>query len=183
MATIVKCSNGHNYDSKIYDKCPFCPTGSEEIATGGKTEIMDCASDTSSAPTVAFSAAASQETFTPGGTVIRGLPNQEIQEGRKLVGFLVSYDMDENGRAFKLYEGKNVVGSAPNCDIPVSTDASVSSKHLTILYRGNRFLFKDEFSTNGTFINGTMENEGVLKDRDVITVGKVRFLLIEIPEF
>jgi len=93
------------------------------------------------------------------------------QTGRKLVGWLVSFTIDPNGVDYRLYEGRNSVGSDPGCDIVVRNDASVSGKHLTILNRMGSFKFKDELSTNGTFINDNFEEEGSLKDGDVIKIG------------
>ncbi len=100
---------------------------------------------------------------------------------RKLVGFLVSYDLDERGKSFPLFEGKNLVGSDRGCDIVIENIPAVSAKHLTILYRNNLFLFKDEFSTNGTYINGEMQSEGQLDKECVITIGGVRIYFIMVP--
>ena len=113
------------------------------------------------------------------GTKIFGQSNP-AQE-RKLVGFLVSYDLDEQGKSFPLFEGKNVVGSDRGCDIVIENVPAVSAKHLTILYRKNLFLFKDEFSTNGTYINGEMQSEGQLDKECVITIGGVSIYFIMVP--
>ena len=96
---------------------------------------------------------------------------------RKLVGWLVSYTLDEMGLDYRLFEGKNVIGSNVDCEVSVIQDKSVSGKHATILYRNNKFLLRDEFSTNGTFLNGEIveENTPVLKDGDIIKVGNTVF--------
>ncbi|TAE74941.1 MAG: FHA domain-containing protein [Bacteroidetes bacterium] len=95
-------------------------------------------------------------------------------QGRKMVGWLVSFTIDALGIDYKLYEGRNLIGSDDGCDIPVNDDA-VSSRHLTILHRMGQFKFKDEFSTNGTFINDVFMEEGNLKDGDMIRIGDTIF--------
>jgi hypothetical protein len=121
--------------------------------------------------------------FTGGNDSSFGFPStstpqfkpQQGSTGRKLVGWLVSFTIDPNGIDFKLYEGRNLIGSDPMCDIAVPNDAAVSSKHLTILHRMGHFKFKDELSTNGTFINDVFEEEGNLKDGDMVRIGDTIF--------
>jgi len=93
-------------------------------------------------------------------------------QNRKLIGWLVSFTIHPNGVDFRLYEGKNTVGTNPSCDI-VLQDPQVSGHHLTLLIRPgtNVVRFKDEFSTNGTLINGTPLDEGTLQDGDIIKIG------------
>ncbi len=91
---------------------------------------------------------------------------------RKLTGWLVSFTIHPNGVDFRLYEGKNTIGTSPSCDI-VLQDPQVSGHHLTLLIRPgtDAVRFKDEFSTNGTLINGTPIDEGTLQDGDIIKIG------------
>jgi hypothetical protein len=93
-------------------------------------------------------------------------------QNRKLIGWLVSFTIHPNGVDFRLYEGKNTIGTNPACDI-VLQDPQVSGHHLTLLIRPgtNAVRFKDEFSTNGTLINGTPLDEGTLQDGDIIKIG------------
>jgi len=102
---------------------------------------------------------------------------------RKLVGFLVTYSHSINGRFYPLYEGKNYVGRSSSMSVHIRKDPKVSDKHLSILYRAadRKFKFKDEQSTNGTFINGTLIDEGELKNSDEITIGTTKLVFIEIP--
>lgn len=96
---------------------------------------------------------------------------RQAPQNRKLVGWLVSFTIHPNGVDFRLYEGKNTIGSNPTCDV-VLNDPGVSGHHMTILYRGGKYRFKDEFSTNGTFVNGEMQEEGELKDGDILKLGE-----------
>lgn len=96
---------------------------------------------------------------------------RQAPQNRKLVGWLVSFTLHPNGVDFRLYEGKNTIGSNPNSDI-VLNDPGVSGLHMTILYRAGKYRFKDEFSTNGTFVNGEMVEEGELHDGDILKLGE-----------
>lgn len=102
-----------------------------------------------------------------------GVQKEAPRAQRKLVGWLVSYTIDDLGIDFRLYEGKNLIGSAPANEITIPNDKLVSSTHATILFRKNKFRLKDEFSTNGTYLNGEdLDDEVlVLNDGDVIRVG------------
>lgn len=117
-------------------------------------------------------------------TVIIDEEEQQTDEGfikkvtvqrsrRKLVGWLVSYTLDEMGVDFKLYEGKNVLGRNAACQIAIQ-DPAVSGEHATILFRNGKYSIKDNQSTSGTFVNEEdIELDAIyLKDGDVIRVGK-----------
>jgi pSer/pThr/pTyr-binding forkhead associated (FHA) protein len=154
------CSNGHYYEDSVTE-CPYCPKTDlnktqvsipENTGSLNKTQII--------APTE---------------------PAQKLQVvNRKLVGWLVSFTMDPNGKDFRLYEGRNTIGSDPSNDIVVTGDPAVSSKHLTILYRMGKFKCKDEFSTNGTYVNEVFFEEGDLTDGAIIRIGQTVFTFRQI---
>ena len=102
---------------------------------------------------------------------------------RKLVGFLVTYNRDPNGRAFNIYEGRNFVGRDASCDISIPDDDQMSGRHLSILYRNvdNKFKFRDEQSSNGTFVNKELLDDGELQNYDIIRAGSTIFIFIAIP--
>jgi hypothetical protein len=166
------CVNGHYYQDNL-DECPYCPKNqSNKDKTkidnqGDKTQIFAPTGNQDLNKTQIFQGGSSNEeaTFSP----------MKNTSGRKLVGWLVSFTIDPNGVDFKLYEGRNIVGSDPACDIVVATDHTVSVKHLTILFRMGVYKFKDEMSTNGTFINDEFMEEGNLKDGDMVKVGNTVF--------
>lgn len=93
--------------------------------------------------------------------------------GRKLVGWLVSYDIDTNGVDFRLYEGRNLIGRDLNCEVCIN-DPKISGHHAVIRYLQGKFEIKDEFSSNGTRVNGDYidYNKSIeLRDGDPIIVG------------
>jgi hypothetical protein len=174
MSDYKLCKNGHNYP-KNQDECPYCPKISDKtVALGGdnnKTQIFSGGNISSSTSQPSQKDFGKTQIFT--GEVAKDKPAST----RKIVGWIVSFTMNPNGADFRLFEGRNILGSDPGCDIVVPNDSQVSSKHLTILYRMGELKFKDELSTNGTFINEEFKEEGVLKDNDSIRIGSTIFKL------
>lgn len=194
MPNFKTCTNGHNYDADQFTICPYCPqstadTNYEKTVSDFKnTQVFDETGQfkktmTNEEPTdfKKTPVAGSKQTEHPfkrtsivtvekaGEAAI--LPQSEK---RKLVGWLVTFSKDEYGQDYKLYAGKNSIGSATGSDILIQ-DASVSAEHTTILFRENDFLIKDNFSTNGTKVNGVTVNEGKLKEGDELKLGNTVF--------
>lgn len=102
---------------------------------------------------------------------------QAYRETRKLVGWLVSYTLDDMGVDFKIYEGRNIIGRDGACNITVN-DPMVSGQHAVLLFRAGKYSITDQQSSHGTFVN----NEDIalepfyLKDGDMIRVGETKFL-------
>lgn len=170
MSEFKVCPNGHYYQENL-NECPYCP---KPTSTADKTRIDNPGSMDK---TQIFSGGSAQDLNKT--QIFSGNVNQPAAQsgtaqknaGRKLVGWLVNFTMDPNGVDFKLYEGRNIIGSDAACDIVISGDSTVSLKHLTILHRMGVYKFKDEMSTNGTFINGEFMEEGNLSDGCIIKVG------------
>lgn len=119
-------------------------------------------------------------------TVIRHVGQQgpaAAAPSRKLVGFLITYNRDPNGKAYNLYEGRNFIGRDKSCDICVPDDDQMSSTHLSILYRNvdDKFKFRDEQSSNGTFVNKELIDSGELENYDIIRAGSTIFIFLAIP--
>jgi len=198
MANFKTCNNGHNYDASINSVCPFCPGNAqnadydqtmkefkktqllndENNSQFGKTMINEETLDLKSTSPGTVNSTVSQHPFSRTTIVTKGDTKSEVvtlkTEKRKIVGWLVSFSNDEYGQDYRLYVGKNRIGSGSNNDL-VITDSSISGDHATILFRDNEFLIKDNFSTNGTKINGISTDEGKLKDGDELILGNTSF--------
>jgi len=103
---------------------------------------------------------------------------------RRLVGFLVTYNRTPEGRVYNIYEGRNFIGRDPKCDVAVTDDNMMSSTHMSILYRSvdNKFKFRDEQSSNGTYVNKELLDDGELHNYDIIRVGGTIFIFMSIPQ-
>lgn len=183
MDNFKLCPNGHYYNASLSD-CPYCPkaqnTQIPSVVNDDKTIIHHAGNEGNSDKTQLFTPPANEGNLDK--TRIVNAPEHQpiIQLGqarnnRKLVGWLVSYTIDENGVDFKLFEGRNSIGADSGNDIVIANDSSISSKHLTILFRLGTFKYKDELSTNGTFINEQIGDEGNLADGDTIKLGNTIF--------
>jgi hypothetical protein len=105
--------------------------------------------------------------------------NIVLQNTRKLVGWMVSYTLNEFGIDFRLYEGQNTIGREINSNIRINGDNLISSKHGMILFRNGSLYYKDEMSTNPSFLNQNeiMPGETVrIKDGDTLRLGKNDFI-------
>lgn len=187
MANFKTCFNGHNYDATKYAACPFCPSTSatadyeRTVTDFKKTEAFDDGNqfvktmineETIDLKKTPSGVSPSPHPFSRTTIVVSDANASPLQqsERRKLAGWLVTFSNHDYGEDYKVFAGKNKIGSASGCDIVIN-DASVSGEHATILFRENDFLIKDNFSTNGTRINGIMIEEGKLKDGDEIKLG------------
>lgn len=207
----VECPNGHIYDSSIYgDECPLCPksgmannniSGSTGIdypgaaagtqvtppfgaPMGGARQAMG--TEDPSGPTEFKNGPKGNGPAAPigGGTVIRQPKGAAAGKGRKLVGFLVSYNRTPLGKAYEIYEGKNYIGRDRSSDIAIPDDNQMSGRHMSILYRNvdNKFKYRDEQSSNGTFVNKELSDEGELQNYDIIRLGNTVFIFMAIPK-
>ena len=91
---------------------------------------------------------------------------------------MVTFDIEEFGTDYKIFEGRNLIGKKSTCDITV-LDNEVSSEHAVILFRKDKFEISDQMSTNGTVLNGELlesHKPNLLVDGDEIVVGKTSLL-------
>lgn len=98
---------------------------------------------------------------------------------RKLVGWLVSYTLDEAGTDFRLFEGKNKLGRNHANDIRIFQDGKISGEHATLLYRGNDLYVKDELASNPSFHNNEEIKPGAtveVADGDKLKFGDNEFI-------
>jgi hypothetical protein len=91
-----------------------------------------------------------------------------------VVGWFVALTGEQKGEDFRIRDGQNIIGSAPDADI-VLRDTAISSKHASLRYKDQKFFITDLDSTNGTFVNDG--NDPVareeLKDNDIVRIGDV----------
>ncbi len=175
-----KCPNGHYYADEL-DHCPYCPDGEHEdnmdetiLLPPDKTMIMedDGNEDEIIAPDSTSGDAEKTMVDAPGEKRAA-----ETVEKRKLVGWVVSYTLDEKGRDFRLFEGKNVMGTDADCEVIVPDDGPVSGKYASIMFEDGVFRIKNESPRQETSVNekaiGTKPT--VLNDGDLIKTGETVF--------
>lgn len=190
MSEFKLCKNGHYYPTQL-EACPYCPkpglshSGPNQLKNTIISNLQDSGWDHTRIeepapvlPEITPLTSAPLPISPPAHlakTQLLSNPSDSIGSTRKLVGWLVSYSMNPNGTDFRLYEGRNLIGGDPACDVVVPHDPAISARHLVILYRVDGYRFKDELSTNGTFVNDQLRDEGILHDGDTIRVGNTVF--------
>ena len=104
-----------------------------------------------------------------------GEKTQFIQVGpekpRECVGWIVAINGPLKGQDFRLTSGKNVIGTAADCDI-VLTDQFMSARHAVLRHEEGNFLLLDLDSTNGSFVNDRQVSKEELIDNDRVRLGK-----------
>ena len=187
-----QCNQGHFYKESL-NECPYCPKGN--VSNSDKTEVIGTTKQTNSNDAVQ-----SQKTQVFGGgtpsaskptsndalrTVISGdvgtnIDGQEVSTSskRRLRGWLVSFDVEDFGVDFRIKEGKNSIGQNSINDITIK-DELVSNVHALLLCRNDKFVIRDEMSSNGTYINGEEISPSQpvdIQDGDELKFGKTSYL-------
>lgn len=103
---------------------------------------------------------------------------------RRIVALLVTYTWRADGEVFPVREGRNYLGSDPDCEIRVIADPQLSSHHAIIIYRGKDFWIDDEKSMNGTFLNGKIvEQKQPLADHSIVKTGATVWHFVAVSPF
>lgn len=150
------------------------PTGETRVSPSVKQQVQE---------TVQMQAQSRKTVIRRNPAMMGGGVKPDVEE-RKLVGFLVTYNRTPMGNAFNVYEGRNVIGRDTSCDISIPDDNQMSGKHMSIRYLSgnNKFRFHDEMSSNGTYVNKELLDDGELQNYDIIRVGSTLFIFIAIPQ-
>jgi two-component system, cell cycle response regulator len=80
----------------------------------------------------------------------------------------------ELGKKYNLNSASLVVGRSSKCDIQIDQE-SISRNHSKIVNTGKSILVRDLGSTNGTYVNDEPIDEYVLRDGDLIKIGRTIF--------
>src|SRR5260370_2510473 len=80
----------------------------------------------------------------------------------------------ELGKTYNLNAPSLVIGRSSKCDIQIDQE-SISRNHSKILNTGKSILVRDLGSTNGTYVNDEPIDEYVLRDGDLIKIGRTIF--------
>jgi pSer/pThr/pTyr-binding forkhead associated (FHA) protein len=88
-------------------------------------------------------------------------------------GLVIIYG-DELGRMYDLGAPSMVIGRSSKCEICISQE-SISRHHSKIVNTGRSVVIRDIGSSNGTHVNDEPIEERVLRDGDLIKVGRTIF--------
>ena len=159
------CPNGHVMHPS-WDVCPYCQEMQQAMMAGGGGGGMPVM------PMGQGTAMLNVSDLGGGGGAEKGRGSSD--KSREVCGWLVALNGQHKGEDFRLRVGKNVIGTAADCDI-VLTDKKISRKHSTIRYEGGEFQIADLDSSNGCFVNDEKIQKHDLIDNDIIKLGDIEF--------
>ena len=95
---------------------------------------------------------------------------------KAVVGWVVCMQGPQKGQDFRLYDGRNVLGTAADCDVVVY-DQFVSARHCVIMVESAkaRYVIQDLDSRNHTFVNNKQVMKQDLIDNDEVRLGNVHY--------
>jgi hypothetical protein len=188
-----------------WDECPYCKVGGEGTvgAPSRRATVLETpprggtvpeSGPSASIASPAFPAAPAPPAGSGGRRRTRFMPGADQGEGaaassrpdaRRIVALLVTYTWVPGGEVFPIREGRNYLGSDPDCEIRVRSDPQVSGRHATLIYRGKDFWIDDEKSMNGTYVDGeVVEQRRRLDNYAQLRTGATvwTFIAIQPPE-
>jgi hypothetical protein len=156
------CPNGHVMHPS-WDSCPYCLEMQQAMSgsAGGGMAMP---------PVGAGTAMINVSELGSGHEKGRG----SNDKSREVCGWLVALNGQHKGEDFRLRVGKNVIGTAADCDVVLS-DKKLSRKHATIRFEGGEFQIADLDSSNGCFVNDEKIQKHDLIDNDIIKLGDIEF--------
>ena len=80
----------------------------------------------------------------------------------------------ELGKKYNLNAASLIIGRSSKCDIQIDQE-SISRNHSKIVNTGKSIMVRDLGSTNGTYVNDEPIDEYVLRDGDLIKIGRTIF--------
>ncbi|NQZ56505.1 MAG: sigma-70 family RNA polymerase sigma factor [Lentisphaeraceae bacterium] len=104
---------------------------------------------------------------------VQGHLKANPKEGQEAAFLLIA---DDNTRWYFITEKALLIGRSSKDGIQLNM-AGISGLHASVRLEGNNIIFKDENSTNGSFLNGVkLEGEAMIKSGDVVQVGEASLI-------
>ncbi len=152
------CANGHQMED-TWEVCPYCQRSGYQPGAPAVTVKTRLETDVPREPA---------PNTTRRSVVLTDKRKQPV------VGWFVALTGPQKGEDFRIREGPNTIGSAPDADV-VLHDTAISGKHASLRYKDQKFTITDLDSTNGTYLNDRADPiaREELRDNDVIRVGEV----------
>lgn len=196
--TLVKCPNGHYYDSSRFgNNCPHCGmSGAASIGADQTTVPLNIPDAPQPANEVTEPLTASQPVVSQPANVTastvsdddRTLPvTADMLDGMAekpapVVGWLVCTDGVNKGTDYRLHQGRNFIGRSPEMDVCILGDNTVSrSSHAIVVYdpRSNVYLAQPGSSKELFYVNDKLVlNPVELKTMDLLNIGDTKLMFV-----
>jgi len=182
---LVRCENGHFYDSDLYAECPHCGgQNRHDEVTVALTQAATDDSVTQAQVSTSLTDAVKQAT----GAKINAGGDDSVTVGyydktlgvEPVVGWLVCVEGKNIGADFRLKSGRNFIGRAVTMDVAISGDETVSrDRHAIIVYepKSHTFLVQAGDSKELCYLNDKVVlTAAELFCNDVLTVGATKLM-------
>lgn len=198
----VICPNGHHYDADRFgSSCPFCGAAAQgaaaNITSEQSTVPLNFETQAPTQPNVEATVPNNEEANKKIKPVIQETGDDtipadiDIEEGiiaqiEPIVGWLVCTKGVNKGRDYRLHKGRNFIGRAPQMDVFIQGDITVSrSAHAVVVYdpRSNVYLAQPGDSKELLYINDALVlNPTELKKGDKLSVGETTLMFVPLCE-
>ncbi len=194
---LIKCVNGHYYDTKKYDSCPYCQKRETENSILqqklGNVPVFRAAPGSINEDVTVAMMPGDPEVTVSGkqGGISAGIGADEdpVTVGffspstgtACITGWLVCVEGPARGRDYRIFHGMNWVGRDPDMDIHMIEDKRIAPrKHCAVVYdRKSAKFFVVDGEVDLTYLNGELlKGSAKLKTGDVISIGESRFEFI-----
>lgn len=196
--TLVKCPNGHYYDSSRFgNNCPHCGmSGAASIGADQTTVPLNIPDAPQPANAVTEPLTVSQPVVSQPANVTvpivsdddRTLPvtadmlDGMVEKPAPVVGWLVCTDGVNKGTDYRLHQGRNFIGRSPEMDVCILGDNTVSrSSHAIVVYdpRSNVYLAQPGSSKKLFYVNDKLVlNPVELKTMDLLNIGDTKLMFV-----
>lgn len=196
--TLVKCPNGHYYDSSRFgNNCPHCGmSGAASIGADQTTVPLNIPDAPQPANEVTEPLTVSQPVVSQPANVTaptvsdddRTLPvtadmlDGMVEKPAPVVGWLVCTDGVNKGTDYRLHQGRNFIGRSPEMDVCILGDNTVSrSSHAIVVYdpRSNVYLAQPGSSKELFYVNDKLVlNPVELKAMDLLNIGDTKLMFV-----
>ena len=196
--TLVKCPNGHYYDSSRFgNNCPHCGmSGAASIGADQTTVPLNIPDAPQPANAVTEPLTVSQPVVSQPANVTvpivsdddRTLPvtadmlDGMVEKPAPVVGWLVCTDGVNKGTDYRLHQGRNFIGRSPEMDVCILGDNTVSrSSHAIVVYdpRSNVYLAQPGRSKELFYVNDKLVlNPVELKTMDLLNIGDTKLMFV-----
>jgi hypothetical protein len=190
--TLVKCPNGHYYDSSRFgNNCPHCGmSGAASIGADQTTVPLNIpdAPQPANAVTEPLVSQPANVTVPIVSDDDRTLPvtadmlDGMVEKPAPVVGWLVCTDGVNKGTDYRLHQGRNFIGRSPEMDVCILGDNTVSrSSHAIVVYdpRSNVYLAQPGSSKELFYVNDKLVlNPVELKTMDLLNIGDTKLMFV-----
>ena len=195
--TLIKCPNGHYYDSSRFSNCPHCGmSGAASVGADQTTVPLNIPDAPQPSNMVTEPLTVPQPVVSQPANVTvpiasdddRTLPvTADMLDGMAekpapVVGWLVCTDGVNKGTDYRLHQGRNFIGRSPEMDVCILGDNTVSrSSHAIVVYdpRSNVYLAQPGSSKELFYVNDKLVlNPVELKTMDLLNIGDTKLMFV-----